>query len=81
MISMHDNRWEGEKEEDKEKEDRVKREKPKKKKEKKEGEEEEEQGEKVADKANPPTTPKVESQTFAVWDTIFVSKNSNQINL
>lgn len=29
---MHDNRWEGEKEEDKEKEDKAKREKPKKKK-------------------------------------------------
>lgn len=74
---MHDNRWEGEKEEDKEKEDRVKREKPKKKK--KEGEEEEE-GEKVADKAKPPTMPKVQSQTFAVCGTIFVSKSFAESN-
>ncbi|XP_019121122.2 coiled-coil domain-containing protein 9 [Larimichthys crocea] len=47
-YSMHDNRWEGEKEEDKEKEDKTKREEKPKKKEKEE------------EKAKPPTSQKVE---------------------
>lgn len=50
---MHDNRWEGEKEEDKEKEDKAKREKPKKKK---------KEEDKVVE-SKTPTTEKVGSKT------------------
>lgn len=55
FTSMHDNRWEGEKEEDKEKEDKVKREKPKKKK---------KEEDKVVE-SKTPTTQKVGSKTDA----------------
>lgn len=53
--SMHDNRWEGEKEEDKEKEDKTKRgeEKPKKK-------------EKEEEKAKPPTSQKVKGGSSGI---------------
>lgn len=52
--SMHDNRWEGEKEQEKEKEDKTKREEKDKKKNKKE----------VVQDAKPPTTDKVR---FFIW--------------
>lgn len=55
FTSMHDNRWEGEKEEDKEKEDKTKREKPKKKK---------KEEDKVVE-SKTPTTQKVGSKTDA----------------
>lgn len=52
--SMHDNRWEGEKEEDKEKEDKTKREEKPKKKEKEE------------EKAKPPTSQKVKGGSSGI---------------
>lgn len=55
FTSMHDNRWEGEKEEDKEKEDKAKKEKPKKKK---------KEEDKVVE-SKTPTTQKVGSKTNA----------------
>lgn len=73
---MHDNRWEGEKEEYQEKEDKAKREKPIKKK-----KEEEKEGDKLADNAKPPTVSKVESQTLILYlcSIMFVSNWCLQI--
>lgn len=56
---MHDNRWEGDKDEEKEKEDKAKREIPRNKR-KEEGEE------KVDDEVKPPTTPKVATSNLIV---------------